>query len=289
MNHLTTIIEDATTGEQICACCGMILDEKPNIRGISRIENHENIHWKNTIQHHHDYALGSIADTNDKNSRNINLWQNRLRASNSLERRIYSNFIELENIFAKKQVPNTIKKITHYLSRKASKSGIDIGSRKEMFQAVLLYFAFELSQNKYPRRQFIRDYTLKTKTFNKYVWLIKEEFKIISNYEDISNKLLYRHATNLKFPKKTTTLANAIIEHARKKYLLSGKDIGGIVATALYIAYYSTSKRKPKINEIIAKECGTSIASMNYIRRQWSEILEILNLRKQVVNNCKFI
>ena len=289
MDHLTTIIEDATTDEQICACCGMILDEKTNIRGISYIDNPEKIHWNNIIQQHHDYALGSIADTNDKNSRNINRWQNRLRVSNSLERRIYSNFIELEDIFAKKQVPNTIKKITYYLSRKASRSGIDAGSKKETFQAVLLYFAYELSQNKYPRRQFIKDYTLKTKTFNKYVWLFKEEFKIISDYENITNKLLYKHATNLKFPKKTTILANAIIEHARKKYLLSGKDIGGIVATALYIAYYSTSKRKLKINEIIAKECGTSVQSMRYIRQQWYEILEILNLRKQVINNRKFI
>jgi len=290
LDHLAIIIEDVTTGEQVCACCGMVLDEKTNTREISITDNPEKIHWTKTTQYHHDQGLGSIADNNTKNSKNINMWQNRLRVTNKSERRMYSNFIELERIFAKRLIPKTIKNIAYYMSRKACKAGIDIGTKKESFQAVLVYFAYELSQNKYPRKQFIKDFELDKKTFNKYTWLIKEEFKIISDYLYITNRLLYRHATNLKFSKNIITIANAIIENARKKGLIAGKDTGAIIATALYIACYSTTtKRKLNLNEIIAKECGTSVQSINYIRQQWHEILEILKLRKHVIDNCKYI
>jgi len=61
MKHLETIIEDHTTAERICACCGMVLDEKIiKDRGIAIQDNKNKIHWNTTSLSHHDGAMGVL-------------------------------------------------------------------------------------------------------------------------------------------------------------------------------------------------------------------------------------
>lgn len=170
MKHLETIIEDHTTAEKICACCGMVLDEKINqSRGITIQDNENKIHWHNATLSHHDGVIGSVAS--GKNSFKINMWQNRLRISDSEDARVCANFMILKKIFNSKQVPKSIQNISYHLSKKTTKKLLDMGAKKDSFQKAVLYFAYEISQNKYLRKQFLKDFEITNKRmFNKYVW-----------------------------------------------------------------------------------------------------------------------
>lgn len=109
----------------------------------------------------------------------------------------------------------------------------------------------------------------------------------MTDYAEFTEKLLYRHAMNLRFSKKETDLALSIINYARKKGLTSSRDPAVIVGTALYISYYSTHKYEPNTLSIIAEKCHTSTATIQNLKRQWHEILDVLNLRHNVLGCTK--
>ena len=287
MKHLQTIIEDVTTAERICACCGMVLDDAiPSERGITIHDNEDKIHWNSTTPSHHDGAMGSIADTKSKDSFKINKWQNRLRISNSEDARVSANLIALKKIFDSKHVPRTIQNTSYHLSRHTTKKLLDIGAGRDSFQKAIIYHAYEISGNKYLRKQFLKDFDITdTKMFNKYSLILKQEFHIVTDYAKVTEKLLLYHAMDLRFSKKETDLALCIINHARKKGLIGGKSPAVIASTALYISHYSTQKYESNTLGDIAKIFNVSVGAIQYLKRQWHEILNVLNLRRNV---CKY-
>ena len=288
MKHLQTIIEDHSTAERICACCGMVLDEKiTSDRGITILEHENKIHWSNTVQSHHDGAMGSVANTEDKKSFKINMWQNRCRIQDSRDSRSYANFKILQKIFDSKQVPTPIQNIVYHLSKKLTKQLLDMNARKDSFQKAIIYFAYEISGNKYLRKKFLQDFDVTNKKmFNKYVWLLKQEFHIVTDYAEYTEKLLLQHAMNLKFSRKETDLALSILKHAQKKGLTSSKNPTGIAGTALYISHCSLNKYKSNTLIEIAETCHVNVGTIQNIKRQWYEILYVLNLRYKVLEDA---
>ncbi len=287
MKHLQTIIEDHSTAERICACCGMVLGKTiPSDRGVTTQDNESKIHWNSTTSSHHDGAMGSVANMSSKKSFKINVWQSRLRIQDSKDARIYANFKTLEKIFDSRQVPKSIQNIAYHLSKKSTKRLLDTNAKKDSFQKAIIFFAYEISQNKYLRRQFITDFGVTNKNlFNKYFWLLKQEFHVTTDYTQFTEKLLYRHAIDMKFSKKEIELAQCIINHARKKGLTSSKDPIVLVGTALYISHYSLHRYEPDTLHMIAKNCNIHPETIQKIKRQWHEILDMLNLRRSV---CKY-
>lgn len=282
MKHLETVIEDHNTSERICACCGMVLERITKERGIITHDNENKIHWNTTTLSHHDGAMGSVAK--GYNSAKINMWQSRLRISDSMDARNSANFMILQKIFDLANTPKFIQNIAYHLSQKATKKMLDIGIQRDSFQKAILYFAYEISGNKYLRKQFLSDYNITNKRiFNKCVWQLKQEFHIVTDYVEFTEKIVYKYAANMRFTKKEIDLALSIISYAQKKNLTSGKDPNVVAGTALYISYYSLHKYYPNTVNDIAEKCNVHLERIQDLKRQWHEILDILKLRHNVL------
>ncbi|MBA4718946.1 MAG: transcription initiation factor IIB family protein [Nitrosopumilus sp.] len=286
MKHLSTIIQDNTTGEQICACCGMVIFEKTVDEKAPQTfldEPNKIHHHMSTNAAHHDYGLGTIVDPYQKESSEINIWQQRLRVANKKDSKTCRNFEALEIILGQHTIPKHMQNITYYLSRKATKNEIDSGRRIVPFQLSLLYFAYDISGNKISRKEFEKRFPLsKEKIFWKYARLIREKFNIITDHKSSIEKSIYKTGIDLKFSKKTIILANSIFQHANKKNMTSGRSPSGIVGAALYIAAYSTIHNPKPLQEIIAYSCNISQKTIDNVKSSWKDIINLLCLRHVV-------
>lgn len=289
MIHLTTIIEDSITGEQICACCGMVISEKTTVskNPLNFQDKPKKEHHHTLTESHHDYGMGSIADPSQKKSWKINKWQKRLRVSNSKDRKIAQNFEVLGRIFSKHSIPKNIQNITFHLSRKATDKKID-GGKGADFQLALLYFAYGISGNKINRNEFEKTFQItKENIFKKSVWIIQTEFNIVTDHKISIVKSIYRHGVDLKFSKKAIDLAITIYHYAEKKNLTSSRPLSGIAATALYIAAYSTMKNSRGIQEIIADKCNVSKTTITTTKSSWKDVINLLKLKHVAIQYSK--
>lgn len=285
--HLKSLITDETTGEQICLCCGQVLQQKAESTLRDRPESQHDQLISDRV---HDGGLGTIADPNDSNSFKINVWQKRLRASNSEERKMYHRMIELNKIIQIHTIPEAVEKITFYLCRKSNKNDFCGKLATKPFLLALLYHAFDISGHRYPFRKFRIDYPdAATHVFKKYLWQIKDVYKIttISPSQSIE-QYIHDYGTKLHLSQKSITLAQTIIQYVKKENILGCRDPITVSATALYLAAI-TAEPNPKqvYQDEIADLFGTTIASMCQIKNDWAIVIGILKLRTHALQKIR--
>lgn len=271
MKHLEVIVEDPDAGEQICACCGMVVNEKiPTDKGkLEKTKDNElRSHNMISLEDHHDYGLGTIADKSSDGSFKINFWQTRIRSNKNNGRLRFQRFNEFS---ARPRVPQNVKNIGLHLLRLVVNKGLTKGMKSEPLNFAILYFAFCIADKKMTNSKFVSEFGKFSKASKKYCKIIEENFNIKTNTPDNILNHIYFLANKIPLRKKQFDVCLQIYDKLKSEPNLSRKpkSIAGMI---VYLMVMETNDQEIK-NDEIAELLKLSRESIPRIKKDLTPIL----------------
>jgi len=285
------LVEDFDLGEVICQSCGLVLSEHainrgPEWRAFTKEERDERGRvGLPTSFSIHDKGLSTVIDrvNRDAYGRQLPLatrlemlrlrkWQIRTRVHSSADRNLAQAMADLDRLTDKLHIPNPIKERAAVIYRKALESGLVRGRSIAAIAAASLYAACRLSETPRTLKDLAAATRIRKKDVARCYRLLVRELDLRMPVED-PVKCVSKIATKVDISMPTQRRAMDIINEARRKGIVAGKDPMGLAAAALYVACVLEQEKKTQ-KEIAEVANVTEVT----VRNRYKGLKESLNL-----------
>jgi len=289
------VVFDAERGEYICAETGEIIEARlvqqgPEWRAFTPEEKEKRSRVGGPLSPTvHDHGLTTVIDWRDRDAGGKKLepkkrleflryrkWQIRSRIQSSVDRNQAQAMNELERLSNQLRLSKAVKEEAAIVYRRAVERGLVRGRSIESVMAAAIYLACRLkrvprsldeiaAQTKATRKEIARCYRL----------LVRElQVKV-----PVVNPLDYlpRLGSLLGLSGKTLKRAAEVLEAAREKALVAGKDPAGLAAAAIYIATLLEGEKRTQ--KEIASVAGVTEVT---VRNRYKELVTQLGLNLPV-------
>jgi transcription initiation factor TFIIB len=256
------LVEDYDQGELICQACGLVLTDHalnrgPEWRAFTKEEKDERgrvgIPTSYSI---HDKGLSTVIDrvNRDAYGRQLPLstrlqmlklrkWQIRTRVHSSADRNLAQAMAELDRLTDKLHIPAPIKERAAVVYRKALDSGLVRGRSIAAIAAAALYAACRSSETPRTLKEVSSASRIRKKDVARCYRLLLRELDIKMPVED-PVRCISKIANRVGIATQTERRGIKILEEAKRKGIVAGKDPMGLAAAALYVACVLEGERK---------------------------------------------
>ncbi|HDM26842.1 MAG TPA: transcription initiation factor IIB, partial [Candidatus Bathyarchaeota archaeon] len=199
-------------------------------------------------------------------------WQIRSRVHSSIDRNLTQAMAELDRLCDKTFTPTPVKERAAMIYRKALEKGLVRGRSIAAIAAAALYAACRATGTPKTLREIAMASLANKKDVARCYRLLLRELNIKM---PIADPLIYipKIAEKAEISAETQRQAVKIIEMAKKKRAVSGKDPLGIAAAALYIACILNDEKKTQ-KEIAQSANVTEVT----IRNRYKSLKKVLDL-----------
>ena len=287
----TNLVEDYDLGEVICHDCGLVLSEHavnqgPEWRAFTKEEKDERgrvgIPTSFSI---HDKGLSTVIDrvNRDAYGRQLPLatrlemlrlrkWQIRTRVHSSADRNLAQAMAELDRLTDMLHIPASIKERAAVVYRKALDNGLVRGRSIAAIAAASLYAACRLSETPRTLKDVSAASRIRKKDVARCYRLLVRELDLRMPVED-PVKCISKIPTKVNISMPTEQSAIKIINEAKRKGIVAGKDPMGLAAAALYVACVLEGEKKTQ-KEIAEVANVTEVT----VRNRYKGLKEALKL-----------
>lgn len=285
------LVEDYDLGEMICHDCGLVLSEHalnegPEWRAFTKEEKDERSRvGMPTTFSIHDKGLSTVIDSVNRDAfgRQIPLarrlemlrlrkWQIRTRVHSSAERNLAQAMAELDRLTDMLHIPASIKERAAMVYRKALNNGLVRGRSIAAITAASLYAACRMSETPRTLKDVSAASRIRKKDVARCYRLLVRELDLRMPVVD-PVKCISKIATKVEISMLTQHRAIRIINEAKKKGIVTGKDPMGLAAASLYVACVLEGERKTQ-KEIADVANVTEVT----VRNRYKGLREALNI-----------
>ncbi|MCJ7722351.1 transcription initiation factor IIB, partial [Candidatus Bathyarchaeota archaeon] len=248
------LIWDYDTGETICGGCGLVLQEQIMDKGPEWLaftpeekasRRRVGVPASYSL---HDKGLSTAIDHVDRDAfgRKLPLstrlqmwrlrkWQIRCRVDSFVERNLAQAMRELDRLSDKAYIPDSVKEKAAVIYRKALDKKLVRGRTIAAIVAASLYVACRTTGTPRSLREIAEASFVDKKDVARCYRLLLWHFKV---QVPLADPLTYipKIATRTGISGQTQGLAIKILQEAKRKAAVAGKDPKGLAAAALYIA-----------------------------------------------------
>jgi transcription initiation factor TFIIB len=287
----TLFTKDYTRGENICTSCGLVISEHtpdsgPEWRAFTTEERNARarvgapmtltiadrglsttIDWRNK-----DASGRALASTTRAAIYRMRKWHIRSRLHGSQHRNLAIAMSDMERLSSQLGIPRDVRETAALLYRKSLAKKIVRGRGIESVVAATLYLACRI--HRIPRRldEIATETNLDRKKVGHAIRLVLFQVNIdvpLASAKD----LVPRVSADLLLEGRTVKKALEIINNAEQRFITIGKDPGGIVGAALYIAGILEEDRRTQ-REIARVSRVTEVT----IRNRYKELVRSLGI-----------
>jgi transcription initiation factor TFIIB len=289
----TNLIWDYDTGETVCGGCGLVLreqmmDKGPEWQAFTPEEKASRRRVGLPASYSfHDKGLSTAISRVDRDAfgRKLSLstkiqmwrlrkWQIRCRIHSAVERNLAQAMRELDNLSDKLYIPGPVKEEAAVIYRKALNKGLVRGRSVAAIAAASLYAACRTTETPRTLQEVVEFSLVDKKNVARCYRLLLRELKVQIPFAD---PLTYisKIAERTSISGQTQGLAIKILQEAKRKRAVAGKDPKGLAATVLYIACRLRNEKKTQ-KELAVAAGVTSVTVRNGYKSLKSELaLEI--------------
>jgi transcription initiation factor TFIIB len=256
------LVEDYDLGEIICHNCGLVLSEHglnqgPEWRAFTKEEKDERgrvgLPMSFSI---HDKGLSTVIDrvNRDASGRQLPLatrlemlrlrrWQIRTRVHSSTDHNLAQAMAELDRLTDVLHIPASIKERAALVYRKALGNALVRGRSIAAMTAASLYAACRISETPRTLKDISAASRIRKKDVARCYRLLVRELDLRMPVMD-PVKCISKIATGVEISMLTQQRAIRIINEAKKKGVVTGKDPMGLAAASLYVACVLEGEKK---------------------------------------------
>jgi transcription initiation factor TFIIB len=287
----SSLIRDYNNGETVCTKCGFVTKEPPIDRGpewkaftFEEKDKRARAGPPTTITIHDKGLSTEISpDNRDYLKRKLTLetkfqmyrlrkWQYRSRVNTAKERNLARAMTELDRLSGKLNIPKSVKKEAAVIYRKALNKGLIRGRSINGMIAAALYVACRFDEILRTLREIVEaSLSNKKEIAGYYRFLLKELNLKMPVRTPVACISKIAEKTGISGP--TQGKAVEILNRAREKRLVAGKDPMSIAAAVLYIACKLNNEEKTQ-SEIAEAAQLTEVT----VRNRYKDINEGLKL-----------
>ncbi|MEM2225994.1 MAG: transcription initiation factor IIB [Candidatus Bathyarchaeia archaeon] len=256
------LVEDYEQGEVICRDCGLVISEHalnqgPEWRAFTKEERDERgrvgIPTSFSI---HDKGLSTVIERVDRDAYGKQLplstklemlrlrkWQMRTRVHSSEDRNLAQAMAEIDRLADKLHIPPSLKERAAVIYRKALESGLVRGRSIAGIAAASLYAACRLSETPRTLKDMAEASRMRKKDIARCYRLLLRELDLKMPVED-PIRCVSKIASKAGIDMKTQRRAIEVINMAKEKGVVAGKDPMGLAAAAIYVACVLEGEKK---------------------------------------------
>ncbi len=256
------LVEDYEQGEVICRDCGLVISEHalnqgPEWRAFTKEERDERgrvgIPTSFSI---HDKGLSTVIERVDRDAYGRQLplstklemlklrkWQMRTRVHSSEDRNLAQAMAEIDRLADKLHIPPSLKERAAVIYRKALEGGLVRGRSIAGIAAASLYAACRLSETPRTLKDMAEASRMRKKDIARCYRLLLRELNLKMPVED-PIRCVSKIASKAGIDMKTQRRAIEVINMAKEKGVIAGKDPMGLAAAAIYVACVLEGEKK---------------------------------------------
>jgi transcription initiation factor TFIIB len=285
------LVEDYDLGEIICHNCGLVLSEHglnqgPEWRAFTKEEKDERGRvGLPTSFSIHDKGLSTVIDrvNRDASGRQLPLatrlemlrlrrWQIRTRVHSSTDHNLAQAMAELDRLTDVLHISASIKERAALVYRKALGNALVRGRSIAAMTAASLYAACRISETPRTLKDISAASRIRKKDVARCYRLLVRELDLRMPVMD-PVKCISKIATGVEISMLTQQRAIRIINEAKKKGVVTGKDPMGLAAASLYVACVLEGEKKTQ-KEIADVANVTEVT----VRNRYKGLKEALNI-----------
>jgi transcription initiation factor TFIIB len=285
------LVEDYDLGEIICHNCGLVLSEHalnqgPEWRAFTKEEKDERGRvGMPTSFSMHDKGLSTVIDRVNRDASGRQLpfatrlemlrlrkWQIRTRVHSSADQNLAQAMAELDRLTDVLHIPASIKERAALVYRKALGNSLVRGRSIAAVTAASLYAACRISETPRTLKDVSAASRIRKKDVARCYRLLVRELDLRMPVVD-PVKCISKIATGVEISMLTQQRAIRIINEAKKKGVVTGKDPMGLAAASLYVACVLEGEKKTQ-KEIADVANVTEVT----VRNRYKGLKEALNI-----------
>ena len=285
------LVEDYDLGEVICHDCGLVLSEHalnqgPEWRAFTKEEKDQRGRVGLPISFSiHDKGLSTVIDRVNRDASGRQLpfatrlqmlrlrkWQIRTRVHSSADHNLAQAMAELDRLADVLHIPASIKERAALVYRKALSNALVRGRSIAALAAASLYAACRISETPRTLKDVSAASRIRKKDLARCYRLLVRELDLRMPVVD-PVKCISKIATRVEISMITQQRAIRIINEAKKKGIVTGKDPMGLAAASLYVACVLEGEKKTQ-KEIAEVANVTEVT----VRNRYKGLKEGLNI-----------
>ncbi|MFQ5970287.1 MAG: transcription initiation factor IIB family protein [Nitrososphaerales archaeon] len=290
------LILDVLTGEEVCNACGIVLGERreqggPEWRTFSLDDYIEKKRTGDPFTLSvFDKGLSTQIGSHDADAsgrplpsgsgvmlKRLRTWDYRLQLDHSRSRNLREAFTQLDALTDKLGLGKNTREQAAYIYRKSLKKGLVRGRSISSVLVAALYLACRMARIPRSVKEICDAANLRKRELTRTYRLIVNALDLKMPVQDVKSYLPCI-ANNLGLEVRVERKAFQIINRARRKNILGGKDLRGIAASALYLASCLGKQTIPQ--KKIADEAGITEVT---IRNSLKTMKQVLRKRELAI------
>ena len=256
------LIEDYDLGEMSCHDCGLVLSEhalnqgpewraftkeEQDRRGRTGLPTSFSMYDKglSTVidRVNRDYAGRQLPHATRLEMLRLRKWQIRTRVHSSMDRNLSQAMSELDRLTDLLHIPSSIKERAALTYRKALSNGLVRGRSIAAITSASLYAACRMSETPRTLKDVAAASRIRKKEVARCYRLLVRELDLRMPVMD-PVKCISKIATKVGISMLTQQRAIRIINEAKEKGIVAGKDPMGLAAASLYVACVEAGEKK---------------------------------------------
>lgn len=258
----TAVILSGDTGELVCGSCGLVLttqrlSQSAEWRAFTQEERAERVRvgsptsilkadkgLSTTIRSVDKDAYGrSVPYSMRRQMLRLKRWQSQVQYGTSAERNLLIALSELDRMSDKLRISRDIQERAAQLYRKALETGLVRGRSIASMASACLYAACRSLQRPRSLKEVASASKVRIKEIARCYRLILRELQVSMPIPE-PKAYISKIAAKLSIPEKTQIEAAQVLNEARRKRIIAGKDPKGMAAAALYVACVRTGVQR---------------------------------------------
>ncbi|MCP4762090.1 MAG: transcription initiation factor IIB [archaeon] len=285
-------IHDTTTGDIVCSNCGIVLEQHIIDQGAEwrafdskERDKKSRVGAPSTLTIH-DKGLSTIIDFRDKDAHGkplspkkraeafrLRKWQLRMRVHSSIDRNLAYAMNELDRLSSQLNISKSIKETSALIYRRVIEKNLIRGRSIESMIAASIYTACRIRKIPITIEELSKNSRINKKDLGRCYRLIlwKLEIKIpTSSPKDFVSRFI----SELMLSPQTQVRAVEILEKARRRHLIGGKDPSGLAAASIYVAAIQEGEKRTQ-----REVAGVANITEVTVRNRYKELIRELNLK----------
>jgi transcription initiation factor TFIIB len=288
----TNLIWDYDTGKTICGGCGLVLWEKmmdkgPEWRAFTLEEKASRSRvGVPTYYSIYDKGLSTAIGRVDRDASGWRLplsmklqmwrlrkWQIRSRVHSSVDRNLAQAMAELDRLSDNAYIPRPVREMAAVIYRKALDKGLVRGRSIVAITAASLYAACRTTRTPRTLREIAESSFVDKKDVAHCYRLLLQNLKVQIPLTDPLT-CISKIAERTGIPGQTQGFAIKILQEAKRKRAVAGKDPMGLAAAVLYIACRQRNEKKTQKD--IAAAAGVTEVT---VRNRYKSLKRLLAMK----------
>lgn len=244
--HLSVLVHDSDTGESICACRGLVLEESmPDMDSPGCGQERESTTYQSACPVMHDRGLGSVILGNSPLGRKMRQYQ-RYGRLDPAERRMFV-FSEPSDICKRYGFPGDVRRTACSRLRYLERRNLISGRTRMPLLLVLVFVTLEILGRRMPLKEFLRSYVEERHrgAFRRNTRLFRGELRVRTDMRELAVSYMRRYAAPLTRSRSVYASAEDAIGRMHEDGRSWGRDPRIVAATALYVAAGAADSHSP--------------------------------------------